>query len=70
MNKEFERVTGYKIDEVLGKNPAILKSKLLPKEFYKELNETIHQGKTCKVNLLMLINMEILLTKKLLLLLF
>ncbi|MFA6788114.1 MAG: PAS domain S-box protein [Arcobacteraceae bacterium] len=45
VNKEFERITGFKDSEVLGKKPSILKSDLQSKAFYEELNQTIHQGK-------------------------
>ena len=44
-NESFEVNSGYKIDEVLGENPNILKSGLLEDSFYKELNETLDQGK-------------------------
>ena len=45
VNQEFERVTGYKALEVLGKKPSLLKSNMQTKEFYEELKQTIHQGK-------------------------
>ena len=37
INKAFTEITGYKIDEVYGKNPAILASKLQDEEFYKDM---------------------------------
>lgn len=43
-NDSFEVHTGYTRDEVLGKNPNILKSDLLDDQFYKELNETLDRG--------------------------
>jgi len=43
-NETFEKTTGYKAKEVLGKNPNILKSGMQSKEFYKELNDKLAQG--------------------------
>ncbi|OHD53721.1 MAG: hypothetical protein A2Y33_07310 [Spirochaetes bacterium GWF1_51_8] len=45
VNKAFEQVTGYKKEEVIGKNPHILKTNLQPREFYKELWKNISSGK-------------------------
>ena len=45
VNPKFTSVTGYTRDEVLGKNPRILKSGHQSKEFYRELWETISSGK-------------------------
>jgi PAS domain S-box-containing protein len=45
VNKKFTDVTGYTPDEVVGKNPNILSTKLLPDEFYQDLWETIKSGK-------------------------
>ena len=45
VNPYFERVTGYRAEEVLGKNPRILKSGNQDKEFYKALWETILSGR-------------------------
>ncbi|MBI3714773.1 MAG: PAS domain S-box protein [Betaproteobacteria bacterium] len=44
VNPAFERVTGYTHDEVLGKNPRILKSGLTPAETYRQLWATISAG--------------------------
>ena len=41
VNEAFETETGYKKEEVLGKNPNILKSGLMPEEHYKKLNTTL-----------------------------
>ena len=45
-NEAFEKVAGYSKDQAIGKNPRILKSGLQDDGFYKELNETIHSGRT------------------------
>lgn len=37
VNKAFEDITGYKEEEVLGKNPSILKSGKHSKEFYEKM---------------------------------
>lgn len=37
VNKAFTDITGYKMDEVYGKNPSILSSQLQDKEFYKNM---------------------------------
>jgi PAS domain S-box-containing protein len=41
VNPKFTEVTGYSLEEVLGKNPRLLKSGLQPDGLYKELWETI-----------------------------
>ncbi len=45
-NPAFERITGYKIADVAGKNPRFLKSGKHDPEFYRNLWETIASGKT------------------------
>ncbi len=45
VNKAFCRITGYSLDEVLGKNPRVLKSGEQNASFYKELWEIITSGK-------------------------
>ena len=45
VNQRFCELTGYEKEEVWGKNPNILKSDHAPREFYKELWDTITQGK-------------------------
>jgi diguanylate cyclase (GGDEF)-like protein/PAS domain S-box-containing protein len=47
-NPYFEQTTGYSQKEALGKNPRILKSGLQPREFYRDLWNTILSGKTWK----------------------
>ncbi|RMG01864.1 MAG: response regulator, partial [Nitrospirae bacterium] len=48
VNPSFEQVTGYGRDEVIGKNPRILKSGLHDEEFYRKMWETISSGKPWK----------------------
>ncbi len=43
-NKNIENVTGYKVEEILGKNPKIFSAGVLPREFYENLWETILSG--------------------------
>jgi len=45
-NPAYTRLTGYELDEVLGKNPRILKSGKQDQAFYKHLWDTILAGKT------------------------
>ncbi len=44
VNEAFEKETGYTQDEVLGKNPNILKSDLVHAAVYKEMNEILDRG--------------------------
>ena len=44
VNKKFTTLTEYAIDEVIGKNPRILKSGETPMEKYKRLWDTITSG--------------------------
>lgn len=44
INPAFSRISGYSMDEVLGKNISILKSGEHSDEFYKQLWETISRG--------------------------
>ncbi|MDA3912068.1 MAG: PAS domain S-box protein [Bacteroidales bacterium] len=48
VNKEFFETTGYSKEEVLGQNPRILSSGKHPKSFYKNLWDTITEGKSWK----------------------
>ncbi|MDP7264044.1 MAG: PAS domain S-box protein, partial [Candidatus Thermoplasmatota archaeon] len=45
VNPKFCQLTGYKTEEVMGKNPRILKSGNQTEEFYKYLWDTITAGK-------------------------
>lgn len=46
VNKSFETITGYTLDEVKGLNPRFLKSGTIPNAVYQNLWETIAAGKT------------------------
>ncbi|MCH7886939.1 MAG: PAS domain S-box protein [Candidatus Marinimicrobia bacterium] len=46
VNPEFERLTGFNKQDVLGKTPRILKSGKHPEEFYKKMWATILAGDT------------------------
>ena len=48
VNPKFLELTGYRKEEVIGKNPRVLKSGQHPPEFYKELWSTIKAGKVWK----------------------
>ncbi len=37
VNQAFSEITGYKVDEVIGKNPRVLQSSKHTKEFYQEM---------------------------------
>ncbi|MEA1972297.1 MAG: PAS domain S-box protein, partial [Candidatus Cloacimonadota bacterium] len=55
VNPKFTEITGYTFDEVKGKNPRILKSDEMEVKFYKDLWETITDGKNwhgefCNIN--------------------
>ncbi|MEW5874412.1 MAG: PAS domain S-box protein [Candidatus Zixiibacteriota bacterium] len=44
VNPAFERITGYRAEEVLGQNPRILKSGQHPEEFYSAMWGTLQSG--------------------------
>lgn len=46
VNPKFTQLTGYTLDEAIGKNPNVLKSGEQPDELYKNLWLTITAGKT------------------------
>ncbi len=48
VNPAFEKVTGYKFNEVYNKNPRILKSGFHSREFYENLWNTIISGNVWK----------------------
>lgn len=47
-NPKFEETTGYLVEEAIGKNPSILKSGETSDEEYRQLWETLTQGKIWK----------------------
>ncbi len=52
INPRFTEVTGYTLDEVVGKNPRILKSGRVPHHVYETLWRTIKEGNTWRGELL------------------
>lgn len=48
VNPKFTDVTGYSLEEAIGKNPRILKSGETPSSEYKKLWDTITSGRTWK----------------------
>jgi len=52
VNPSFTKITGYERDEVINKNPKILKSDLTPKEVYNDLWNTIKTGNNWRGELL------------------
>jgi two-component system cell cycle sensor histidine kinase/response regulator CckA len=44
VNPKFTRLTGYTLEESIGKNPRILKSGATPPEEYKQMWDTIRSG--------------------------
>ncbi len=52
VNDAFELQSGYTKDEVLGKNPNILKSDLLSDAFYTDMNEALDRGEKWKGELI------------------
>jgi len=45
VNRKFTEVTGYSFTEAIGKNPRILKSGELPPEVYRQMWESIRDGR-------------------------
>ena len=44
VNPAFTHITGYSLDEIIGKTPAILKSGKQDEEFYKQMWNSLEQG--------------------------
>mgnify|MGYP000253546773 CR=1 FL=1 len=51
-NPAFTRLTGYPLDEALGRNLSLLRSGKHPPEFYAHMQEVILQGKTWRGELI------------------
>lgn len=47
-NSAWEQATGYRLDEVKGRSPNILKSDRTPKEVHKQIREHLNEGKIFK----------------------
>jgi len=45
VNKKFCEISGYDEHELIGKNHRILNSGTHPKQFFKEMYQTLKQGK-------------------------
>ncbi len=52
VNPAFEKITGYKKEEVIGKTPRILKSDKHPPQFFEKLWQTILSGKPFKAEII------------------
>jgi PAS domain S-box-containing protein len=52
VNPAFEKLTGYRIDEVKGQNPKMLKSGMHDDAFYKEMWGTLNNGEVWKGELI------------------
>ena len=46
INQNFEKISGYKKEELIGENFEKINSNMHPKEFFREMWETILSGKT------------------------
>ncbi len=45
VNPAFERISGYRVEEIIGKTPAVLKSGRQDQAFYEAMWDTIRRGK-------------------------
>jgi PAS domain S-box-containing protein len=48
VNESFEKMTGFTLDEIKGKNPRFLSSGIIPKSVFKQMWTTLNLGKTWK----------------------
>ena len=46
VNPRFSVLTGYSLQEAIGKNPRILKTELTPRQTHDELWKTLNEGKS------------------------
>lgn len=46
VNPKFCELTGYTSEEIIGKNPRLLRTDLTPPDAYRDLWEALHAGKT------------------------
>ena len=46
VNPAFEKLTGYRREEILGRNPSILKSGMQSPQFYREMWAVINSGRS------------------------
>nr|CAX84024.1 Sensor protein [uncultured bacterium] len=51
VNPRFCEITGYSVDEVIGRNPRILNSGDMPREFFAELWSTLLSGRQFKAEI-------------------
>ncbi len=51
INPKYTEITGYTEQEVIGRNPSILKSGLTPEKVYKQLWQSLSEGKTWQGNI-------------------
>ena len=49
VNPAFTHITGFKPEEVLGKNPRVMKSGRHDKEFYRSMWDAINQHGSCEI---------------------
>ncbi len=45
VNSSMLNIMGYKMEEIIGKNPSFFRAGFIPAETYKDMNEAIYSGK-------------------------